>query len=271
MTEVFASKCKYGIVMAMTILWLWPTEAAADPAPHVISFEVSHTVETSHEFDVAVRAENVRDPAIAGSISISLPDKPVVTVISSSSLHDSNSYVKVFQPGEQVVNFQLNRAIPAEYPLAEIYLNEPWDSGQVVFIILRVVAPSDQTASRVQVRVTLRGQDRRLISYPPSESQTDQQGFPVTTQVVQFLSPSPSPSPVPASTATVGSTLPINTSVAQPTAAAPPSVKNTPATPSSELASSRNSTPFLFPLIAILITSHVFAATAIVLTRLLHL
>ncbi|MHB1132058.1 MAG: serine/threonine-protein kinase [Chloroflexota bacterium] len=216
--------------LRLRLLALWATlalvaavvapAALAQPAEAVLEVAVPSTVRPGEEFQVAVRATNPGPAATQSSISVSFPDRPAVRVISSSPATGANSYARVFNPGDTIYNFEINRSVPAQYPLAELFLTDTWPPGQQRFLTIGVLAPANATAVRVQVRVTFGGGNGRLTTYPAAAAERDQQGFPVA--VTQVSLDQAAPSPVPSPTPTVAPS---------PTASATPNPTPTPLAP----------------------------------------
>jgi hypothetical protein len=189
--------------------------AHAQPAPDVIEFSLPTSVLPNQDIVFTVRATNRGDAAASGSISISFPDQPRVSIVDSSPATSNGSYAKVFATGANVFNFSQNKAVPAQYPLAELYLQENWAPGQERYITVRVGAPGGRSTLAIQARVTLRT-SAGFFTYPENGA-SDQQGFPAELRLVSIQTPPAPPTATPVPPPPTPTTRPTLTPTPTPT------------------------------------------------------
>jgi hypothetical protein len=203
------------IIMAAIAL---PGAASAQPVPkpEITDFSVPASVNPGQDITVRVTAINRGDTADKGSITVSFPHGERIAVVDSSPLSNKASYAKVLPPGSRVFNFDTNQNIDSTYPIAELYLEEPWPTGAQRFLTLRVTMPYNESALSAQARATLRTSDG-FFSFPTG-GQLDQQGFPVLEKHTQVSVP-PTATPLPTNTP---SPPPTSTPTATPTMVVPP-------------------------------------------------
>ena len=172
------ARCWASIVsVAMFILISVPGVAWAEPLPWLQPLDPSSLTFTPGEpFEVAFTAGNNGSGARTGSLTIFFPGDPGVFIVDQSELPPGpDSYARVFEPGDEMYHFGLQRNVPIQSRAVELYAT-PWPTGQQHWVRVQITA---WDRFEVLARVALR--DSRFFTYPVAGSPAgyDTQGAPV--------------------------------------------------------------------------------------------
>jgi hypothetical protein len=157
------------------------TQKIVRPRAEILPVRVPARAVVNQPIFIDVTVVNTGADANGGGISISFPDNPYVSIMSSDTTREN-----VYPVGSQIWSKREQDKIFSRHILAEAW-QEPWNANETHHFRLKVT-PVRSGTLRVYVRATVRvtppGSNRRIIETPES-GRLDQQGFPVKEYTVR--------------------------------------------------------------------------------------